>query len=196
MDAVPKLRGRPEPFLAVPRTRQATSHTCGCAALQAVLGYFGIDEREGYLAEECGAGPEHGTRNHRISAYARSVGLAVDTHCGWTWDELSAALAKGVPVVVALQAWHDDVAHPEFDYGPEWEDGHYVVVCGLDDRHVYLMDPSTLGAYCFLPRSDFEQRWHDYEVTESGQRVELVHFGMAFSGRACAFDENEFLYMG
>ncbi len=52
----------PTVLLRVPQTRQSTCYSCGCAALQSILGWYGHDYREETLMEELGAGPEHGTR--------------------------------------------------------------------------------------------------------------------------------------
>jgi predicted double-glycine peptidase len=94
----------------------------------------------------------------------------------WTIRDLKLCLEAGCPVIVALQAWHGDVADPALDYSIEWDDGHYVVVCGMDDERVFFMDPSTLGNYTFLPINAFESRWHDWEWGAQQERIELHLF--------------------
>jgi len=46
-------------------------------------------------------------------------------------------------VIVNGQAWRDDSGIP---WANEWEDGHYMVVIGLDEKNVYFEDPSILAA--------------------------------------------------
>jgi hypothetical protein len=38
-----------------------------------------------------------------------------------------------------------------------------VVMVGYDDQRLFFMDPCTLApaGYAFLPRGEFEDRWHD-----------------------------------
>ena len=62
-----------------------------------------------------------------------------------------------------------------------WEDGHYVVAVGLDDRNLYVMDPSVRGSYGFIPRAELLRRWHDFEIV-GGRRVDTT--GLASSSAA------------
>ena len=41
-----------------------------------------------------------------------------------------------------------------------WSAGHYAVVIGMTQRHVYFMDPWIGGARGRLTLSDFASRWH------------------------------------
>ena len=73
-------------------------------------------------------------------AEARSFGLAAEARTGLTLDDLASDAARGTVVIVALQAWP---THSVADWRSNWEDGHYVVVVGLTDDRVYVMDPSV-----------------------------------------------------
>ena len=48
-------------------------------------------------------------------------------------------------------------------WSQRWQDGHYVVLAGLDEHYAYLMDPSTPERYTYLPLPELIERWHDYE---------------------------------
>jgi len=50
----------------------------------------------------------------------------------------------GIPVLVNYQAWEDGAG--PFNYTEIWDTGHYSVVVGYDEEHVFLMDPWTLGS--------------------------------------------------
>jgi predicted double-glycine peptidase len=171
----------------LPVVRQATGYTCGAAALQSILAYYGEDVREEVLARELKSDPDQGTNHHEIERFARARGFKVDTAEGMTVADLRRAAEAGHPVIVAFQAWGDNAA----GYANAWEDGHYAVVIGADDENVYFMDPSTTGNYTFIRTPEFLSRWHDYYLDEQKRRVELVHFGMIFSSRAAPLFDPE-----
>jgi predicted double-glycine peptidase len=167
-------------LIPVPLVRQATAYTCGVAALESILGYYGQDWREDKLAREVKAHPEEGTDYHEIVRFAREHGLEVDVFENMTLERLRESVEAGYPVVVAIQAWGD---HPE-KYAEGWDDGHYSIVIGLDRQRVYLMDPSTIGNYTYIPVDQFMERWHDYYLDGENRRINLIHFGMVFRPKA------------
>jgi hypothetical protein len=145
----------------VPDVRQSTTYSCGAAALQAVLCAWGIDSRERTLMDECGTTESAGTSPEAIAAAARARGLNVRLVEETDLVALQAAAERGVPAIVAIQAWADE-RPADFSWRDDWEDGHYVIVLGIDDRNVYVEDPSLLGTRGVIPRPDFLDRWHDY----------------------------------
>jgi predicted double-glycine peptidase len=160
----------PSKLIRVPLTRQGTDYTCGVAALQSVLGFYGEEYREDELSKRLHADPKDGTDCHRIERFCRSRGFSTQAKTGMTLDELRAANNQGRPVIVLLQAWSE---HPT-NYSSDWDDGHYVVAIGCDAHNIYFMDPSTLGHYAYVPKNEFLKRWHDTNGKEK-----LVHFGMS-----------------
>jgi hypothetical protein len=42
----------------------------------------------------------------------------------------------------------------------DWDNGHYVVVLGLDKKYVYFQDPYVRMGKGFVPRKTFEEHWH------------------------------------
>jgi predicted double-glycine peptidase len=173
-------RPTPPHLNPVPLIRQATPYTCGVASLESILAYYGQEWREDKLAQELKADPENGTDYHEIMRFARERGLQVEAAENMTLDDLRRAAGQDRPVMVAIQAWSD---HPEA-YTDGWEDGHYSIVVGVDDKNVYLMDPSTIGNYTFIPIPEFLARWHDYYLDREGRKVKLIHFGMVFGAGA------------
>ena len=161
-----------ERLIRVPMTRQATDYTCGVAALQSVLGYYGLEIREDNLSKDLKADPNEGTSYKQIADFARSQGFTVEIKTGLTLDDLKRQLDRKRPVICLIQAWPEK----KVDFEKDWDDGHYVVAVGYDRSNVYFMDPSTLGNYTYIPAREFLKRWHDTDTHEK-----VVHFGMTIS---------------
>jgi len=94
-------------FASIPDVRQSTGYTCGAAALQAVLAYWGFEEREDRLAARLHSTPEAGTHPLDILRVAREFGLAAELREGLELSDLERALAEGTTVIVDLQAWRE-----------------------------------------------------------------------------------------
>lgn len=162
-------------LIHVPITRQATEYTCGAAALASVLHWIdpGLDFTENKLARELKSDPGHGTRINEIESFAAKKGLFVASRDGWTLGELEKTIRSGQPVIVLIQAYRNV---PAVKWKDDWDDGHYVVVNGIDARNVYMMDPSNRGSYTYIPRDEFVERWHDVDVEKKH-----LQFGMTIS---------------
>jgi len=145
----------------------------------ATLVYFGVfDDAESRLDAELGSTPEAGTSVHQIVKVAHRFGLRADARTGLTLDDVRRALAGGAVVIAAVQAWSSAQVT---DWRANWEDGHYVVIVGLADDRVYVMDPSVRTGYAYLPRSQFLERWHDYDV-EGDRRTVWNRLGIIIAG--------------
>lgn len=171
-----KETGNPLQYLIpVPLTRQATDYTCGVAVLQSIFAYFGKEWREDRLAKELQADPEYGTKYSNIVEFAKAQRFDVQVHFDMTLEFLKRLLDENKPVILAIQAWSDN----PIDYKEDWDDGHYVVAIGYDERNIYFMDPSTLGNYTFIPVQEFLERWHDTD--SDANSTKLIHFGIVVS---------------
>jgi len=173
---------QPPALLAgVPDVRQSTGYTCGAAALQAVLSHWGIREREDRLVARLHSTPLQGTHPNDIVRGAREFGLKAELREGLGLEDLEAALLKGVTVIVDLQAWRAAESKPWTEL---WDDGHYMVLLGMDRGNLYFEDPSLLGSRGFIPRQEFLDRWHDYEgdpPLDAGDR-KYVHMAIFIQG--------------
>lgn len=180
----------PAGYLRVPTVRQATEYTCGAAALQAVLAYWGVyDGGESGLAKRLGSDPVDGTRVAAMLKVARELGLEAEAKEKMTVDDLRAAVGRGDTVIVNLQAWADwQTKKPPVRgavWGQRWEDGHYVVLVGMDAENAYFMDPSVLPGRAWVPLDELPHRWHDYERDgKSVRRYERL--GIVVRGKAPA----------
>ena len=176
------IRASKSPHLIpVPLISQSHPWTCGAAALMATLVYFGVfDDTESRLDAELGATPEDGTHVRSIIAVARRFGLQADARTELGLEDLDREVASGAVVIVALQAWATEQVT---DWRANWEDGHYVVIVGLSDDRVYVMDPSVRTGYAYLTRNQFLARWHDYD-REGEQRIVWDRLGIVIRGGA------------
>jgi len=144
----------------VPDVRQSTDYSCGAAALQAILAHWGTSEREDRLIARLHSSPDNGINPKDIVRVAGEFGLKAELREGLSLNDLEAALKKRATIIVDLQAWRDKEDKP---WTETWEDGHYMVLLGMDNRNLYFEDPSLLGSRGFIPRQEFLDRWHDYE---------------------------------
>lgn len=98
-----------------------------------VLAYLGISRSQDALAKTLGLNPPFGTRHSNIKKLA-SAKIKVTYEAG----DLAAIrrwLEQGTPVIVFVQA--GDLPH--------WSGQHFqhaVVVVGIEEQRVYLMDPA------------------------------------------------------
>jgi len=165
----------PANIIRIPMTRQATNYTCGVAALQSVLMFYGDEFLESDLAKLLKANPQEGTAYAEMKRFSESKGYNVQVYKDMKVSDLKRLLDAGKPVICLIQAWPER----KVNYKTDWDDGHYVVAIGYDDGNVYFMDPSTLGNYTYIPTDEFLVRWHD---TDS--KVKLNHFGMVVQKKA------------
>jgi predicted double-glycine peptidase len=146
----------PEDALAVPLTGQDTDYSCGAAALLAVLRYWGVgqDVEESDLYEDIDTTERDGTPPDAMAEEAEARGLKANYRGDVTTDDLKDALTAGLTVILDIQSGDD----PSSD-----DDGHYVVLVGMDDANAYVMDPASGGSYAWVPLDELDERWHDDE---------------------------------
>ncbi len=134
--------------------------------LTSILYYWGVyDDGEGALYSSLMTTPEDGTEPKMLAKIAqKKFGLEAKIKVRQTINDLRQALRDGYTTIIDIQAWHEDaLRRGPIDWKNTWEDGHYVVVVGLDNQYIYVMDPSLHGGYGFIPLHELMDRWHDYE---------------------------------
>jgi ABC-type bacteriocin/lantibiotic exporter with double-glycine peptidase domain len=122
------------------------------------------DGREPQLYEALGT-TEEGTSGEGIIRVAESFGLAAITESNLNMDDLRGWLATGCTIILSIQAWGDYTE--DMDYDLVWDDGHYVVLVGIEGQDVYLMDPGVAGVYRKMTILELMRCWHDY--TDDGE---------------------------
>lgn len=162
-------------------TRQSTENSCGASALQAVLSYWGKDLGEQELMQLLRTSPQTGTYVGDIVRVARELGFSAEVRENLTLGDLEAALKKGMPVIVCGQAWRSR-EDSDISVQEDWEDGHYVVVLGMDKKYVYYQDPFIKRGKGFASLRLFEESWHNVRGKTSSDSKKQVHLGVFISG--------------
>ncbi|HBI16959.1 MAG TPA: hypothetical protein DDY52_02265 [Candidatus Moranbacteria bacterium] len=129
---------------------------CGPASLKIVLSYYKVEKGESELAKLCGTDEDLGTDDRAIEKAAKSLGFKVKIKNNSSFKDIEKWLDKDVPVIVN---WF---TRGRIDYtDADVSDGHYSVVCGMDDDNIYLQDPET-GGMRKLDKEDFMTVWFDF----------------------------------
>jgi len=92
-------------LFSMPDTRQSTEYSCGAAALQAVLGYWGRDIGEEDMREILNTNEESGTYPDDVIRVADALGLQAEYKENMTMADLENYVAQGIPIMVDCQAW-------------------------------------------------------------------------------------------
>lgn len=173
----------PENALPVPLGMQENDFSCGPAALRAVLRYLGAwSGSESKLYKILDTSSEHGTLPESLVAGARHFGLQASVEQSMSIERLRALFALQKIIILELQAWRD-AERQTVAWRDNWDDGHYVVLIGIDDDFAYFMDPSTGSAYTYLPLSELMERWHDVnEVRKDPHEWRDIQLGVIISG--------------
>ena len=159
-----------ENFITMPMARQSNDYTCGAAVAVSLLAYNGDTSLEIENAKGLNTNPSIGTDFRQMTQFFKSKGYQVTAHENMTIAELQNYIFQGKPVVCLIQAWEDDVP----DYTNYWGIGHYVIAIGYDDQRVYFMDPWVFGSYVYIPKQEFDNRWHQF----TADKIQLNHWGM------------------
>lgn len=130
---------------------------CGPASLKIVLNYFGVEKTEKELAKLCGHNKILGVDAKGIKKVAESLRFKVAVKNESTFKDIEKYLKKNIPIIVN---WFTRGRKDYLD--AETPDGHYSVVCGLDDEFIYLQDPE-IGEMRKIKRYDFMRVWFDFE---------------------------------
>lgn len=136
------------------------------------------DGSESDLHGPLGTGPD-GTAPESIAEEARAFGLEAELREGQNIDSLRQAFLDGATVILDLQAWRSDTTIP---WAENWDDGHYVVLVGIDDKQLYVMDPLVATGYAYLPVEELMERWHDVEERDGVVR-RYYQAGIFIKGR-------------
>lgn len=129
---------------------------CGPASLKIVLDYYGVEKTEQELAKLCGTKDDVGTNDQALKNAAEQLGFTVEIKNESTFEDIEEWLNRDVPVIVN---WF---TRGRTDYtDSDVADGHYSVVAGLDETHIYLQDPE-IGSMRKLAREDFMTVWLDF----------------------------------
>lgn len=146
-------------FLKIKNVRQSNTYSCGAACLMSILAYYNkFDGNESELAKKLKTNSRDGTSPENIMKTAKQFGLNTYIKENCTIDDLKKFVSDKVPVILSYQAWSKDKLEP---WSKEEDDGHYSVLIGVDNKNIYINDPSLINKKGFIPIQEFTERWHD-----------------------------------
>lgn len=158
-------------ILQFPELRQVYNFDCGASALASILTYYGIDVREDKLMSLAETSKD-GTGLAGIAKVLEYYGLEFQMGSIST-EELKLFINEGYPVLITLQAYKIS----DLPYTECWDDGHYVVAIGYDERNIYFEDPSSYKR-TKLSFVELVERWHDIE----SNGTKLIQWGCVVKG--------------
>jgi predicted double-glycine peptidase len=169
-------------FRLLNRSRQITDYSCGASALRAVLSYWGKDIDEAQLMGLLRTNSDVGTNPEDIASGARSLGFDAEVIENLALDHLERLTGDGIPVIALAQVWLSE-GEPDRPLADIWDNGHYVVVLGVDSDHVYFQDPFIQMSKAFVPRQTFEDHWHQVMGGDLERNPKLIHLGIIVRGQ-------------
>ena len=169
-------------FRLLTKTRQATEYSCGASALQAVLSYWGMEVEEEALMKLLHTTPEEGTYPEDIVRGAQSLGFTAELKHSLTLEEVEQFTAEGDPMIALAQLWRSETNSPAA-VTEDWDDGHYVVVLGVDDDYVHFQDPYARMSKGFMPRASFVEHWHQVMGGDLRKNPKLMQVGIFIRGK-------------
>jgi len=157
-----------------PTSRQHNSNGCGCAAVQCMLMYYGIDKRLADLEEELKTDETGTCYKHMIKSF-RKRNLKVE-YGTMNRKKLKEYIDQKIPVIILIQAYKNNEKEPYTL--TSYKDGHYVTVIGYSTRRFILEDPALNNELGYITNKDLDLRWHGWgDIDEK-----LNFFGMAVIG--------------
>jgi uncharacterized protein len=170
-----------EQFRLLKQTRQCTEYSCGASALQMVLSYWGRDVAETDLMKLLKTTPEAGTYPEDIVSGAQALGFEARVKENLNLGEVAKFTADGKPMIALAQVWRSQSGSTG-SVTEEWDNGHYIVVLGVDASYVYFQDPYIRMSKAFVPRKAFEDHWHQVMGGDLERNPKLIHLGIFIRG--------------
>lgn len=161
--------------LDFPTSRQHNENSCGCAAVQSMLMYYGIDESLDDLEKELKT-DENGTSYRNMVKSFRKRKLKVE-YGTMNKTQLKEYISSKIPVIILIQAYKNNENKPYTL--TSYRDGHYVTVIGYSTRRFILEDPSLNNELGYILNKELDVRWHGWG---EDQDEKLNFFGIAVIG--------------
>lgn len=161
-------------FIDIPNLRQYGTYTCGATCVQMLMNWINPYDSDLNLTvyeEALGTGEETGTPPENIIGYFEENEISITAKEKRTINNLTAALDKGHPVLMCIQAWaaSDDgynTGNPD-DEDTYLTEGHWVICVGYKKLDIgytfYFNDPACVG-YCLMSEEELDDRWIDMDT--------------------------------
>ena len=179
-------------LIDIPNLRQYGGYTCGTTCVQMLMNWlepYQADLNLTAYEEALGTTEEAGTSPDAILAFFEENGVRVIAREKRTTDDLIAALDRGHPVLVCIQAWGADGYNTQdpSDADTYLAEGHWVICVGyqkkIDGNVFYFNDPACVG-YGLMRDEDFNRRWIDMDA--AGTIYD--HYGIEIDESGSAYD--------
>lgn len=139
-------------MLQIRPVKQLRPGFCGPAALKTFLSFFKVKCSQKKLAKLCNTTAETGTKPENLAKALKFFGFrAVYGEYGNHGLLNFYVNCEKIPVLVAWWAGKD-----------EHSDGHYSVVCGIDEKNIWIADPAE-GKVLKRKWVDFQRNWFEFE---------------------------------
>jgi hypothetical protein len=99
-----------------------------------------------------------------------------------TLDEVAQFTASGHPMIALAQVWRSEKNSPASVAG-DYDNGHYIVVLGVDKDYVYFQDPYARMSKAFMPRKAFIEHWHHVMGADQKKNPKLMQLGIFVRGK-------------
>jgi len=138
-------------LLDFPEMVKTYDYDGGAKAIQAVLTYYNIDEREDRIMKLAGT-TEIGTPILGIKKTANKHKLRCKI-MEMKIKDIKEFIDRMVPVILLVQKGRKKT----------WKNGYYTVAIGYDSERIYFEDPSSVKR-TYLTFSELKERWHDEDT--------------------------------
>lgn len=162
-------------MLEFPKYRQTDENDCGATAMHAVLAFYNIDVGKAEVVKVAGTNKEIGTPIEGIRKVAKRWGIKFKEG-KFTLETLKEHIKKGWPTLLMIQAWSRQ-ENP--DWKKEWDQGHYVIAIGFDDKKIYFEDPISIKR-TYLTYAALNTRWHGWD--DEGNKI--YKWGIVFMNKS------------
>ncbi|MFH1990267.1 MAG: C39 family peptidase [Patescibacteria group bacterium] len=146
-------------MLPIGTYRQKTKFTCGPAALKIVSEYLGLSASEKYIAKLSKTTKTKGTNPQDLVEGAKNLGFSAYQKEHLTLNEVKNLIKKGIPIIANYQ------------YEPQFGEGHYAVIIGFSKDNFILSDPGITEGYQVAPIKEFMKNWFELEDKTHRQGV-------------------------
>lgn len=161
--------------LEYPTSRQDNYCSCGSAAVQSMLRYYGIDEVLDSLSDELKM-DDNGISYKNIIKLFKKRKLEVE-YGTMNRKKLKEYIDRKIPVIILIQAYKNNENQPYTINS--YKNGHYVTVIGYSTRRFIIEDPSLNNELGYINNKDFDIRWHGLGENKDEK---LIFFGIAVIG--------------
>jgi len=172
--------------LQFPGFRQNYEWSCGSTAMNMVLAYFGNDVNEKEIMDIAGSNSEIGTPIEGLKKVAKKYNIKFEEG-HFNIGKLKEFIDNGWPILLMIQAW---TKSDNPNWKNEWDQGHYTVCIGYDEKRLYFADPISIKRV-FLSYSGLNSRWHGWD--DNGKKIQK--WGMVFMEKS-KYDYDDVEEMG